>query len=61
MERPKLRKIDIRFGNWNVRSLCRSRFLKTVPREIAKYLSSKRSYGLGVGGKSGFELWIGFN
>jgi exonuclease III len=29
--------MDMRFGTWNVRSLFRSRSLKTVSRELAKY------------------------
>jgi hypothetical protein len=29
--------VDMRFGTWNVRSLCRAGSLITVAREIAKY------------------------
>jgi exonuclease III len=29
--------MDMRFGTWNVRSLCRSGLLKTVARELGKY------------------------
>jgi exonuclease III len=29
--------MDMRFGTWNVRSLCRSGSLKTVSGELAKY------------------------
>jgi exonuclease III len=29
--------MDMRFGTWNVRSLCRSGSLKTVARELGKY------------------------
>jgi hypothetical protein len=34
---PKHCKMDMRFGKWNVRSLCRSGSLKTVARELGKY------------------------
>jgi exonuclease III len=37
LPQPKHRKMDMRFGTWNVRSLYRSRSLKTVPRELGKY------------------------
>jgi hypothetical protein len=37
LERPKARKMGMRFGTWNVRSLCRSGSLKTVSGEVAKY------------------------
>jgi hypothetical protein len=30
-------KIDMRYGTWNVRSLYRSEYLKTVSGELAKY------------------------
>jgi hypothetical protein len=33
----KARKMDMRFGTWNVRSLYRSGSLKTVSGELAKY------------------------
>jgi hypothetical protein len=29
--------MDMRFGTWNVRNLCKSGPLKTVLRELAKY------------------------
>jgi hypothetical protein len=31
---PKLRKMHMRFGMWNVRSLCRASSLMTVAKEI---------------------------
>jgi hypothetical protein len=31
--------MGMEYGTWNVRSLCRSGSLKTVAREIAKYMS----------------------
>jgi hypothetical protein len=34
--RPKM-KMDITFGMWNVRSLCRAGSLMTVEKEISKY------------------------
>jgi hypothetical protein len=34
---PKLRKLDVRFGTWNVRSLYMAGSLMTVAREISKY------------------------
>jgi hypothetical protein len=37
LERPKARKMGMRFGTWNVRSLYRSGSLKTVSGELAKY------------------------
>jgi hypothetical protein len=36
-KRPKLRKLDMRFGTWNVRSLYRAGSLITVAKEISKY------------------------
>jgi hypothetical protein len=36
MERPKQRKMDMRFGALNIRSLYRARLLTTVARKIAK-------------------------
>jgi hypothetical protein len=36
-KRPKLKKMDIRFGTWNERSLCRARSLMKVAKEISKY------------------------
>jgi exonuclease III len=37
LAQPKHRKMDMRFGTWNVRSLYMSGSLKTVAREIGKY------------------------
>jgi hypothetical protein len=34
---PKHWKMDLRFGTWNVRSLCRSHSLKMVATELGKY------------------------
>jgi hypothetical protein len=36
-KRPKRRNMDMRFGNWNVRSLYKVGSLKTVSRELARY------------------------
>jgi hypothetical protein len=36
-KRPKLWGMDVRFGTWNVRSLYRTGFLKTVSKELARY------------------------
>jgi hypothetical protein len=36
--RPKLRKMDVRFGTWNVRSLHRAGLLMTDAKEISKYI-----------------------
>jgi hypothetical protein len=36
-KRPKIRKIDRRFGTWNLRSLYRAGSLMTVAKEISKY------------------------
>jgi hypothetical protein len=36
-KRPKLEKMDMRFGTWNVRSLCRAGSLMVVAKEISKY------------------------
>jgi hypothetical protein len=36
-KRPKLKKMDMRFGMWNVRSLYRAGSLVTVAKEISKY------------------------
>jgi exonuclease III len=38
-KRPKLKKMIMRFGTWNVRSLYRASSLKTVVKEISKYES----------------------
>jgi exonuclease III len=35
-KRPKLKKIEMRFGTWNVRSLYRAGSLMTVAKEISK-------------------------
>jgi len=35
--RPKQRKRDMRFGTWNVRSLCRAGSLTAAARELARY------------------------
>jgi hypothetical protein len=37
LAQPKHRKMDMRFGTWNVRRLYRSGSLKTVARELGKY------------------------
>jgi len=37
LQQHKQWKTDIRFGTWNVRSLYRSRSLKTVARQLVKY------------------------
>ena len=37
LERPWLRKMDMRFGTWNVRSLYRAGALGLVTSEIDKY------------------------
>jgi exonuclease III len=37
LARSKHRKVDMRFGTWNVRSLCRIGSMKTVARELGKY------------------------
>jgi exonuclease III len=37
LAQPKHRKMDMRFGTWNVMSLYRSGSLKTVARELGKY------------------------
>jgi hypothetical protein len=34
---PKRKKMDIRFGNWNVRSMHRAGWLRAVAKEISKY------------------------
>jgi hypothetical protein len=33
LERPKQRKLYVRFGTWKVRILCRARSLRTVTRQ----------------------------
>jgi exonuclease III len=36
-KQPKLRKMGMRFGTWNVKSLYRADLLMTVVKEISKY------------------------
>jgi hypothetical protein len=36
-KRPKLKKMDMRFGSWNVRSMYRAGSLRAVAKEISKY------------------------
>jgi hypothetical protein len=36
-KRPKLRKMDMRFATWNVKSLYRAGSLMTVAKDISKY------------------------
>jgi hypothetical protein len=36
-KRPKLRKINMTFGTWNVRSLYRAGSSMTVAKDISKY------------------------
>jgi hypothetical protein len=36
-KRLKIKKMDMRFGKWNVRSLYRAGSLRTVVEEISKY------------------------
>jgi hypothetical protein len=36
-KRPKLRKMDMRFGTWNVRSLYRASSLMTVAKGLTKH------------------------
>jgi hypothetical protein len=36
-KRPRLKKIDMRFGTWNVRSIKRGGLLRAVAEEISKY------------------------
>jgi hypothetical protein len=36
-KRPRLKKIDMRFGTWNVRSMYRAMSLRAVAEEISKY------------------------
>jgi hypothetical protein len=36
-ERPEPRKMDIRYGTWNARSLYRAGSLTTVAKELSKY------------------------
>jgi hypothetical protein len=54
LERPRKRKMDMRFGTWNVRSLWRVGSLKTLASELAKYhldlvvVQDVRRYGVEV-------------
>jgi hypothetical protein len=34
---PKQRKMDLRFGTWNVRSMYRAGSLRTIVEEVSKY------------------------
>jgi hypothetical protein len=36
-KRPKRKKMDMRFGTWNVRSIHRAGLLRAVAEEISKY------------------------
>jgi hypothetical protein len=36
-KRPKRKKMDMRFGTWNVRSMYRAGSLRAVEEEISKY------------------------
>jgi hypothetical protein len=36
-EQPKLRKTDVKFGTWSIRSLSRAGLLILVSREISEY------------------------
>jgi hypothetical protein len=36
-KRPKLKKMDMRFGTWNVRSMYRTGSLRAVAEEILRY------------------------
>jgi hypothetical protein len=38
-KRPKVKKIDMRFGTWNVRSMYRGGSLRKVAKEMSKYKS----------------------
>jgi hypothetical protein len=38
-KRPKLRKMDMRLGTWNVRNMYRAGSLRTVAEGISKYMS----------------------
>jgi hypothetical protein len=51
-KRPKLKKIDMKFGAWNVRSLYNAGSLMTVENEISEYKSDL----MGVQEVSGSEL-----
>jgi hypothetical protein len=37
-KRPEGKKMDARFGTWNVRSMCRTGLLRAVAEEISKML-----------------------
>jgi hypothetical protein len=36
-KRPKLKKMDMKFGIWNLTNMCRSGSLRTVAEKISKY------------------------
>jgi hypothetical protein len=36
-KQPKLKKMDMRFGTWSVRSMYRAGLFRTVAEEISKY------------------------
>jgi hypothetical protein len=36
-KRPKRKKMDLRFGTWNIRSMYRAGSLRTVVEEVSKY------------------------
>jgi hypothetical protein len=40
-KRPKRKKMDMRFGTWNVRSMCRAGSLRAVAEEISKYIVAR--------------------
>jgi hypothetical protein len=44
-KRPKLKKIDMRFGTWSVRSMYRAGLLGTVAEGISKYVRFSGSTG----------------
>jgi hypothetical protein len=43
-KRPKRKKINMRFGTWNVRSLYRAGSLRAVAEEILKYREVQKEY-----------------
>jgi hypothetical protein len=45
LERPRQRKMDMKFGIWNVRSLYRAGSLKTAASELSEYNTSSCSTG----------------
>ncbi|PNF24856.1 hypothetical protein B7P43_G12920 [Cryptotermes secundus] len=64
-KRPKLNKIDMRFGTWNVRSLYRTCSLRTVVEEILKYkldlggVQEVRWDGGGIAPAEGYTFFSG--